>query len=106
MRLLVFIFLSFALPAHAGWEQLAKDTAVAQIERRLPQQAPVLVFDLPEKGHARYNLHWRIGARVGPFTYRDTIGDGHLPRLTFSGGTKSFTQENMAKMYFEIRKEF
>lgn len=106
MRLMVFIFLSFSLPAQAGWEQLAKDAAWGQIERRLPQQAPVLVFDLPEKAAYRYNLHWRVGARVGPFSFRDDLGDGKLPRVNFSGGTKSFTQENMSRMYFEIRKEF
>jgi hypothetical protein len=106
LRVSLFILLSTALPARAGWEQFVKDSAVRQIERRLPQQVPVLVFDLPEKGAARYNLRWRIGARIGPFTYRDEIGDGRLPRVTFSGGTKSFTQENMSRMQFEIRKDF
>lgn len=109
MRYWLFILLSIALPAHAGLEEMVKDAIKSELERRIPQPKPQLVFDLPEKSTARYNLHWRLSGRVGPFTYRDDrLEDHYWGRLGFrpQGGIKGLRPENWSKVYIEIRKDF
>lgn len=108
MRFAALILLSIALPAHAGMEQWAKDALKNEIDRRAPVGAPVLVFDLPEKGVLRYNLNWHLSTRVGPFSYRDDLGDGKPGHFSFrpSGGIRGFNSDNMSKVFFGIRKDF
>lgn len=108
MRYVALILLSIALPAHAGLEDWAKDTLRHEIDRRVPIQKRALVFDLPEKGQTRYNLHWMLSGRVGPINYRDDLGDGQAGHFSFrpQGGINTFRPENMTKIQFELRKQF
>ena len=107
MRYIVLILLSTALPAYAGLDDMFKDRVQREIDRRAPVPTPSIVLDAPGKrGAVRYNLRWRISGKVGPFTFKDEIGDDHLPRIGFSGNQNSFRQENLSRFVLQIRKEF
>lgn len=98
----VLILVSAALlPSQASAqtiERVVKDAIRHEMERRVPAQSPILIFDEPAK-MPKYDLNWKLAGRIGPFSYQDNLNDSEPGKFAVRFGS-------MRKFQITIRKDF